>query len=196
MLNWRNSVMIPLDYYSDGLVQDCSISIASTLEILLVLHWTLDFMFQSHAIFIHLFVFIGCMIGLTLFVGVVIANYSENKVGSLILLLTEPQCHCNFKGASFKDIPVVDVLSISGNIERKWMPLDLINSLWLSVAIWRQRSGSTLAQVMACCLTAPSHYLNQCWLIISKVQWHSYEGSFTRDIFTHWPLKSAWKLLI
>ena len=24
--------------------------------------------------------------------------------------------------------------------------------------------GSTLAQVMACCLTAPSHYLNQCWL--------------------------------
>ena len=35
--------------------------------------------FQSHAIFIHLFVFIGCMIGLTLFVGVVIANYMENK---------------------------------------------------------------------------------------------------------------------
>jgi len=35
---------------------------------------------QFHAIFIHLFVFIGCMIGLTLFVGVVIANYMENKV--------------------------------------------------------------------------------------------------------------------
>ena len=27
--------------------------------------------------------------------------------------------------------------------------------------IWRQRSGSTLVQVMACCLMAPSHYLNQ-----------------------------------
>ena len=26
---------------------------------------------------------------------------------------------------------------------------------------------------MACCLTAPSHYLNQCWLNISKVWWHS-----------------------
>ena len=25
---------------------------------------------------------------------------------------------------------------------------------------------------MACCLTAPSHYLNQCWLIISKHIWH------------------------
>ena len=35
-----------------------------------------------------------------------------------------------------------------------------------------KRSGSTLAQVMACCLTAPSHYLNQCWLIISKIQLH------------------------
>jgi len=35
---------------------------------------------QTQGIFIHLFVFIGCMIGLTLFVGVVIANYMENKV--------------------------------------------------------------------------------------------------------------------
>ena len=55
------------------------------------------------------------------------------------------------------------------------------NSLWSSDAIWRQGSGSTLAQVMACCLTAPSHYLNQCWLITSKVQWHSSGGNFTRD---------------
>ena len=38
------------------------------------------------------------------------------------------------------------------------------------------KSGSTLAQVMACCLMAPSHYLNQYWLIISKVLWHSCEG--------------------
>ena len=34
------------------------------------------------------------------------------------------------------------------------------NSLRPSDAIWRHRFGSTLAQVMACCLTAPSHYLN------------------------------------
>ena len=47
-------------------------------------------------------------------------------------------------------------------------------SLWPDDAIWRQRSGSTLAQVMACCLTAPSHYLNQCWSIIREVQSHSY----------------------
>ena len=37
--------------------------------------------------------------------------------------------------------------------------------LWPSDAIWRQRSGTTLPQLMACCLTAPSHYINQCWLI-------------------------------
>ena len=64
------------------------------------------------------------------------------------------------------------------------------NSMWPSDAIWWHRSGSTLAQVMACCLMAPSHYLNQWWLIISEVQWHSYQGNFTRDASTinHWNL--------
>ena len=63
-----------------------------------------------------------------------------------------------------------------------------INSLGPSDAIWRQRSGSTLAQVMACCLTALSHYLNHCRLIFSKVEWHSLKGKFTRDTsaINHW----------
>ena len=56
----------------------------------------------------------------------------------------------------------------------------LVNSLWPSHAIRRQGTESTLAQVMACCLTAPSHYLNQCWLIISKVMWHLLEGIIMR----------------
>ena len=38
----------------------------------------------------------------------------------------------------------------------------LLNSLWPNDIIWRQGSRSTLAQVIACCLSAPSHYLNQC----------------------------------
>ena len=50
-----------------------------------------------------------------------------------------------------------------------------------SVTIWQLRSGSTLAQIIAYCLTTPSHYLNQCGLIILKVHWHSSEGNFTRD---------------
>ena len=46
----------------------------------------------------------------------------------------------------------------------------------------RHRSGSTLVQIMECCLTAPSQYQNQCCLIISKVQWHSSDGNLTRYI--------------
>ena len=46
---------------------------------------------------------------------------------------------------------------------------------------WHQNSKPILVQVMARCLTAPSHYLNQCWLIIAEVQWHSPDGNFTRD---------------
>ena len=52
------------------------------------------------------------------------------------------------------------------------------NSSWPSDGIWWHESKSPLVQVMACCLTAPSHYLNQCWLIISEVMWHSHDGQF------------------
>ena len=55
-----------------------------------------------------------------------------------------------------------------------YMPSQWVKLVWPSYTIWQQRSGSTLAQVMACCLTAPRHYLNQCWLIISEVHWLSY----------------------
>ena len=41
------------------------------------------------------------------------------------------------------------------------------------------RSGSTLAQVMACCLMAPSNYLNQCRLVISGVLWHFPDTNYT-----------------
>ena len=44
-----------------------------------------------------------------------------------------------------------------------------INSFWSSDTIWRQRTGSTLAQVIVYCLTAPNHYLNQCLTEISEV---------------------------
>ena len=59
--------------------------------------------------------------------------------------------------------------------------LTCVNFLCPSDAIWRHRSGSTLARVMACCLMAPSHYLNQCWLIISQVLWHLPEDNFTQN---------------
>ena len=55
----------------------------------------------------------------------------------------------------------------------------LLNSLRHSDAMCRDISGSTLAQVMAWCLTVPNHYLDQCCYIISAVRWHSPKGNFT-----------------
>ena len=54
----------------------------------------------------------------------------------------------------------------------------LMNLLWPSDARWWHGTGSILVQVMAWCLTAPSQYLNQCWLLICEVLWHSPESDF------------------
>ena len=62
------------------------------------------------------------------------------------------------------------------------MPTFLVfwTHLWTSETLRWHRSGSILVQVMACCLTAPNHYLNQCWLIICKVQQHWSQGKFDK----------------
>ena len=54
-----------------------------------------------------------------------------------------------------------------------WCSDMVVNSLWPSHTIWWDRSGSILAQVMACCLTAPSRYLTRYWLIINDILWNS-----------------------
>ena len=51
----------------------------------------------------------------------------------------------------------------------RYLHISSFNSLWPNDAIWRHRTWSTLAQVMTCCLMAPSHYLSQRWLIFSNV---------------------------
>ena len=56
-----------------------------------------------------------------------------------------------------------------------------IDSLWPSDVIWLHKTGPTVAQIMACCLAAPNHYPNQCWLIISEVLWQSPESNLTSD---------------
>ena len=63
-------------------------------------------------------------------------------------------------------------------------PLSVI-LLWHGDAMGRRRSGSTLAWVTACCLTTPSHFLNQSWLIISGVgsaecTWEQFHGNCSR----------------
>ena len=78
-----------------------------------------------------------------------------------------------------------NILSAASEELRWWFSLMwcqvIINSLWHSDAIWHHRYGSTLVQVMDCCLTAPSHYLNQWWCIIAGVWWHSPEGNIVRN---------------
>ena len=89
-------------------------------------------------------------------------------------------------------LTLIDTCHMKGKIyilapptKKKMIVIDyvgnLLNPLWPSDAIWRHRYWSTLAQVMACCLTAPSLYLNQCWLTISTDQWHLSKGNFPRD---------------
>ena len=102
----------------------------------------------------------------TNFSGIVIGIQTFKKMH---LKMSSGKCRPFFLG--------LDVLRAHiGVTRRQWM-----NSLWPSDVIWRQIFGSTLVQVMDCCLTAPNHYLNQCWLIIIKVQWHSSDPNFTRD---------------
>ena len=75
------------------------------------------------------------------------------------------------------------------------MALPIIsNSLWPSGAIWCHRTWSNLAQVMACCLTAPSHYLNQCWLIMSELlgafTWGQFHRKCSRYLSLIWVLNT------
>ena len=78
-----------------------------------------------------------------------------------------------------------------------WCQTHKFNSLWPSNAIWWHGTGSTLAEVMACCLTAPSHYLNWCWLLSSEVQWQSITwGQIHKRYVSHQLLNLNWKLLI
>ena len=67
-----------------------------------------------------------------------------------------------------------------------------VNSLWSSDAIWRQRSCSTLVQVMACCLTAPKAIT---W---TNVDWSSVKSSdiHIRAISQEMPQPSITKIYL
>ena len=67
-------------------------------------------------------------------------------------------------------IPVVD------RTPRRLYPriiVHYVHSLWPSGDIRRIRPVTTQAEVLAYCLTAPSHYVNQCRLSFRGVLWNS-----------------------
>ena len=119
---------------------------------------------------------------------------------------------CTWLYAWYKKWPKHLAINISYFIQRLWIyirmipfiPIDSAQLLklmkfpldtgdgalliqWPSYAIWWNRSWSTLVQVMACCLTAPSHYLTQYWLIMSGVflpsLWGQFHWKCSRDLF-------------
>ena len=48
-------------------------------------------------------------------------------------------------------------------------------------AIWQHESGTTEAQILDCYRTAPSHYLNKCWLIVMKSS-DNHLGAISQEI--------------
>ncbi|KAI4457600.1 sodium leak channel non-selective protein [Holotrichia oblita] len=118
-----------------------------------------------HAIYIHIYIFLGCMIGLTLFVGVVIANYSENK--GTALLTVDQRRWCDLKkrlkiaqplhlpprpdGKKFRAF----IYDITQNIKFKRCVaiMVLVNSSLLSVTKWNKDESHTeiLARVGIFC---------------------------------------------
>ncbi|XP_066250989.1 sodium leak channel NALCN isoform X4 [Euwallacea similis] len=107
-----------------------------------------------HAIYIHIYIFLGCMIGLTLFVGVVIANYSENR--GTALLTVDQRRWCDLKkrlkiaqplhlpprpdGKKFRAF----IYDITQNLKfkRSIAILVLVNSALLSVS-WEKNDPTT-----------------------------------------------------
>ena len=102
------------------------------------------------------------------------------------------QCHFDVQSKSIRGSLLFVISVIPLYIHR---PTG-VNTLWPSDAIWWHRSGSTLAQVMAWCLKAPSHYLNQCWLKHQRgpvaFSWEWFHKKCQRYL----SLIPVWKLLI
>ena len=69
--------------------------------------------------------------------------------------------------------------SINSRVMFKWILKISPNHCGPSDVILQQRSWPPLVQVMACCFMAPSHNLNQCWLMTNKAPWHSPKSYFT-----------------
>ena len=73
---------------------------------------------------------------------------------------------------------VANILSGGRWVEAHDTTMTMVN-IRPSDILWWDRSGWQFAQVMACCLMAPSRYLKKCWLAISEARWHLAQGNIT-----------------
>ena len=95
--------------------------------------------------------------------------------------LTLGRCDSLFEYIISYYLLIGDTINNSGESALRWVPMILI-TYCSHDAMRLHRPGSTLAQIMAWCLRASSHYLNQCWQIISQVLWYSSEYNFPHEM--------------
>ena len=69
---------------------------------------------------------------------------------------------------------------------------ELFDPMWPNDAVLWHIFWPILHQVIPCCLTAPSHYLNF-WLFNHEVQWQSHEDNFTKSL--HEPILTFLSIL-
>ena len=98
---------------------------------------------------------------------------SHCTIGTSVALFRCHYIHANWNYLNQLTIDKIWFNAMEWNFYPKWVVFSCcgqwVNSLWPSFNIFWYRSGSTLAQAVACCLMAPRHYLNQCWLKINEV---------------------------
>ena len=96
--------------------------------------------------------------------NVILSALSRDGIVQLGLKMVEVPSWIALKNPCLKWV----VYITSATDESAWYQILLkhFNSICPSDPIWFWRSLSTLVQVLACCLTASSYYLNQCWIEI------------------------------
>ncbi|CAB3406502.1 unnamed protein product [Caenorhabditis bovis] len=140
-------------------------------------------------VFIHIYVFIGCMIGLTLFVGVVIANYTQNR-GTALLTVDQRRWHdlkARLKMAQPLHVPpkpsesarlrtIFYELTMSRGFNQTFALLVVLNSFTLVIP-WNVEEES-LRSTYVFIVTAVSAFINIlfCVEIILKIVAYTFSG--------------------
>ena len=90
----------------------------------------------------------------------------------IFYLASAPTIHLSIPAWSLFVCPSIrPSIQLHGIVGKPWFTYHAdINSLWPGDAIWRLRWWSTPVQGNGLLPDASSHFLNQCWLIISTVK--------------------------
>ena len=100
---------------------------------------------------------------------------------------------------------ICDINSVTKQTMSQWSSTDLgkLDTLTHCGLVTPDGDGAnTIAQVYilgACCLLVPSHYLTQCWLLISEILRHSPKSNFTSSgqamaVYYQWVEDNSFKM--